>query len=92
MKAYPRMEDDGSVLVRIRAESPELSTIGDLCHVIDPGESWAGLAWDQWVRAAESGDAVDMPAAARRRVELGAPAEDDAILDAGGVCVTDPPT
>lgn len=62
MKAYPSLDDDGSVLVRIRAESDDGSVVGDLFHVIDPGDSWAGREWGEWLRAAESKDAVDMPA------------------------------
>jgi hypothetical protein len=64
MIAYPSLEPNGSVLVRVRAEHAESGTVGDLVRVVNVGEDW-GLTWDEWLASARSNTPVSMPAMAK---------------------------
>lgn len=60
MKAYPGIEPDGALVVRIRAEGDGI--IGDLFQEVRPSEHWAGLGYDEWLAAARAMQPVDLPA------------------------------
>lgn len=59
MNAYPRLLENGSVEVRVRAEGDGF--VGDMVRGVAPGENWAGIDFADWLSAAEAGKAVALP-------------------------------
>jgi hypothetical protein len=57
------------VLIRMRFEDSDNSMIGDLSYEVRPGDTWASMTYDEWVKAAEANLPVTLPEPkpARRR-------------------------
>lgn len=60
MRVYPGMEEDGALIVRARMESEDGEIVGDMQHVVKPGETWAGLSYDDWRARAQAFESVDI--------------------------------
>jgi hypothetical protein len=47
MKAYLLMMSNGTILVRMRAESEDGDAVGDIVEEVHPGEVWEGMTYDE---------------------------------------------
>ena len=47
MKVYLLMMSNGTILVRMRAESEDGDTVGDIVEEVHPGEVWEGMTYDE---------------------------------------------
>ena len=47
MKAYLLMMSNGTILVRMRAESEDRDTVGDIVEEVHPGDVWEGMTYDE---------------------------------------------
>ena len=64
MRAYPSLDVDANwhqvVLVRLRMDGVD-SSVGHLHREIQPGETWGGLSFKEWMQAIDEHRIVDLP-------------------------------
>ena len=62
--AYLELMDDKRISIRARAEGTpgevDEGVIGDMHHIVEVGEGWAGIPYEKLYSIAESGDTIDM--------------------------------
>lgn len=60
MRVYPGVEEDGALVVRARMESEDGEVVGDMNYVVEPGETWAGIPYEEWLARAQAFGSVEI--------------------------------